>query len=144
MSLRKPGMSLDLVTEGAIRSPYSIFREFPLGKSTAEQCSIVTYVRLEAGDPAPRHAHAGWTINIVVEGSCRLEDFPDVVLGPGHILTCEPNLQYGPVIPGPQGVTLFEIFDRPETRPPIWSDPDDPVCVAYEEWLNTHTHIKKD
>ena len=50
----KLGMWLDTMTEDTTRSPYSVFREFPLGKSTAEACPIVTYVRLEAGEPAPR------------------------------------------------------------------------------------------
>ena len=135
---KRPGMSLDIVTENSIRSPYSEFREFPMGDLTTSSCPVVTYVRLEAGDVAPRHAHAGWTVNVVVAGSARLADFSDVELQPGHVLTCEPGLPYGPLVPGRDGVTLYEIFDRPEARPPIWSDPQDPVVKAYQVWLDEY------
>lgn len=137
----KPGMTLDMMTEETSRSPYSTFRNFALGKSEATNCPIVTYVRLEAGAPAPRHAHSGWTINVVIAGSARLGDFPDVELRTGHVLTCEPNLQYGPLVPGEQGVILFEIFDSADARPPVWEDPDDPVCVAYEKWLRDQGYM---
>jgi hypothetical protein len=135
----KPGMWLDEVSQGTTRSPYSVFREFPLGRSTAEGCPIVTHVRLEEGELAPRHAHGGWTINVIVAGSCRLEDFPDIEMRPGHVLTCEPNVQYGPLVPGVHGVTLFEIFDSPQARLPTWADPSEPFSAAYEKWLATHS-----
>jgi hypothetical protein len=134
-------MSLDVMAEETSRSPYSTFRNFAVGKSEAANCPIVTYVRMEAGDPAPRHAHGCWTINIVIEGSARLADFPDVELKSGHVLTCEPNLQYGPLIAGEKGVTLFEIFGSADGRPPVWDDPSDPVCIAYEKWLKEQGYM---
>ena len=142
MSTRsKTGMTLDVMTDEVSRSPYSTFRNFALGKSEAANCPIVTYVRMEAGDPAPRHAHGGWTINVVIAGSARIGDFPEVELTPGHVLACEPDIQYGPLIPGERGVTLFEIFDSADARPPVWDDPNDPVCVAYEKWLRDQGYM---
>src|SRR5215212_9457682 len=96
-SKKKAGMFLDVASEATTKSPYSVFREFPLGSATDQNCPVVTYVRIESHEIAPRHAHPGWTINVVIEGSCHLADFPDTELKPGHVLTCAPNVQYGPV-----------------------------------------------
>lgn len=134
-TLTRPGMTLAVATEDTTRAPYSVFREFRLGSANNPASPAVTYVRIEPHETAPRHAHPGWTINVVIEGSCRLADFPDIELKPGHVLTAEPNVQYGPVYPGPEGVSLFEIFDSLQARPPVWDDPNDPVALGYAKWL---------
>ena len=118
--------------EELTHSPWSSFREFRLGGPADHDCPAVTYVRIEPHQSGPRHAHAGWTINIVIEGSCCMGE---IVLAPGDVLTCAPNVQYGPLVPGPDGVTLLEIFDRLSGRPPVWDDPSDPLAADYEKWL---------
>lgn len=138
----KPGLLLDTATTATTRSPYSVFREFRMGGEKDTNCPAVTYVRLEPGDVAPRHAHGGWTVNVVVAGSCHIGDFPDMEMKPGSVLTSAPNVQYGPVIPGPQGVTLYEIFDSLEGRPPIWDDPDEPFSAGYAKWLEEQGLVK--
>jgi quercetin dioxygenase-like cupin family protein len=132
MAEKEPGVFLDNWKTNLTLSPWSSFREFLLGAKDASNCPSVTYVRLEPHQAGPRHAHDGWTINVVIEGSCRMGD---LALAAGDVLTCAPNKQYGPLTPGPNGVTLLEIFDKLSGRSPIWDDPKDSFSIEYQKWL---------
>ena len=127
-----PGMFVDDWNGGLTHAPETSFCEFVLGGDEDPDAPRMYYARIEADQSGPRHAHAGWTINVVLQGNCRMGD---IDLNPGQVLTCAPNIQYGPLMPGPEGVTILEIFDSALARRPIWADPESPDAKAYEEWL---------
>lgn len=83
----------------------------------------IYYIHMRPDQVAPRHSHPGWAVSIIVEGSCK---FNGVEYGPGEALLAEAGAVYGPLEPGPEGVTLFEIFEAEEKIDPQWEDPEDP------------------
>jgi quercetin dioxygenase-like cupin family protein len=104
MTEADPGIFLGNWNSEAAHSPWSTFREFRLGDERSLNCPSVTYVSAEPHQSGPRHAHAGWTINVVIEGSCRMGD---IELAAGTILTCAPDKQYGPLICRVAAATLW-------------------------------------
>ncbi len=129
---KQAGVFVGSWREELTHSPWSSFREFRLGGPTDLDCPAVTYVRIEPHQSGPRHAHAGWTVNVVIEGSCRMGE---IALAPGDVLTCAPNVQYGPLVPGPDGVTLFGDLRQVVGPPAGLGRPVEPLAADYEKWL---------
>ena len=64
-------------------------------------------IRMPANQYWPLHWHDCWTVVLVVEGSCTIGDWTFM---PGDIFLTIPSLEYGPMVIGPRGCRLFEIF----------------------------------
>lgn len=64
-------------------------------------------IRMPPNQYWPLHWHDCWTVVLVVEGSCMIGDW---TFGPGDIFLTIPSLEYGPLVIGPKGCRLFEIF----------------------------------
>jgi len=64
-------------------------------------------IRLPANQLWPLHWHDCWTAVLIVEGQCLIGDW---WMQPGDVFITEPSLEYGPLLIGPQGCRLFEIF----------------------------------
>lgn len=64
-------------------------------------------IRMPPNQYWPLHWHDCWTVVLIVEGSCLIGDW---VLEAGDVFLAEPSLEYGPLVSGPRGVRLFEIF----------------------------------
>ena len=80
---------------------------------------------------SPPHAHDGWAMTIVLEGSWTVGGIEQKA---GDITLAEPNVFYGPFEPGPDGVVGIEIFSSLQAVPPIWGEhANDPRVLAIGE-----------
>lgn len=68
-------------------------------------------IRLPANQYWPLHWHDCWTAVIVLEGQMMIGDWS---MEPGDVFITRPKLEYGPLVVGPRGVRLFEIFASAE------------------------------
>jgi hypothetical protein len=66
-------------------------------------------IRLPANQYWPLHWHDCWTAVVVLEGQMLIGDW---WMGPGDVYITRPSLEYGPLVVGPRGVRLFEIFGK--------------------------------
>ena len=71
-------------------------------------------IRLPANQYWPLHWHDCWTAVLVMEGQCSIGDW---WMQPGDLLIVEPSLEYGPMVIGPHGCRLFEIFAQAHLSP---------------------------
>lgn len=71
-------------------------------------------IRMPPNQYWPQHWHDCWTAVVLVEGSCCIGDW---WMEPGDVFLTVPSLEYGPLISGPQGSRLFEIFANAELSP---------------------------
>ena len=75
---------------------------------------LVPDIRLPANQLWPLHWHDCWTLVVIVEGQCLIGDW---WMQPGDVFITEPSLEYGPLLIGPQGCRLFEIFAKAHLSP---------------------------
>ena len=75
---------------------------------------LVPDIRLPANQFWPLHWHDCWTAVLVLEGQCLIGDW---WMQPGDVFITEPSLEYGPLVIGPQGCRLFEIFAKAHLAP---------------------------
>jgi hypothetical protein len=75
---------------------------------------LVPDIRLPANQIWPLHWHDCWTVVLVLEGQCLIGDW---WMQPGDVFIAEPSLEYGPLLIGPQGCRLFEIFAQAHLSP---------------------------
>jgi hypothetical protein len=75
---------------------------------------LVPDIRLPANQYWPLHWHDCWTAVLVLEGQCLIGDW---WMQPGDVFITEPSLEYGPLVIGPQGCRLFEIFAKAHLAP---------------------------
>ena len=66
-------------------------------------------IRLPANQIWPLHWHDCWVGIVVLEGQCLIGDW---WMQPGDVLITEAKLEYGPLLIGPGGCRMFEIFAR--------------------------------
>lgn len=66
-------------------------------------------IRLPANQYWPLHWHDCWTAVIVVEGQVLIGDW---WMQSGDVFITRPSLEYGPLVVGPRGCRLFEIFAK--------------------------------
>ena len=82
---------------------------FLLGDSDDAFQMLVPDIRLPANQLWPLHWHDCWTAVLVLEGRCLIGDW---WMQPGDLFITVPSLEYGPLVIGPQGCRLFEIFAK--------------------------------
>lgn len=70
---------------------------------------LVPDIRLPPNQYWPLHWHDCWIAIVILDGSCLVGDW---WMQPGDVLISEAGLEYGPLVSGPEGVQLFEIFAR--------------------------------
>lgn len=80
-----------------------------LGDEADDFQMAVPDIRMPPNQYWPMHWHDAWTVVLVVEGSCLIGDWWMQV---GDIFITEPSLEYGPLVIGPGGCRLFEIFSN--------------------------------
>lgn len=71
-------------------------------------------IRMPANQYWPLHWHDCWTAVLVVEGECCIGDW---WMEPGDIFITKPSIEYGPLLIGPKGCRLFEIFAQAHLSP---------------------------
>lgn len=75
---------------------------------------MVPDIRMPANQFWPMHWHDCWTVVLLLEGECRIGDW---WMKPGDVFVTIPSLEYGPMVVGPQGCRLFEIFAQAHLSP---------------------------
>lgn len=70
---------------------------------------LVPDIRMPANQLWPLHWHDCWTVVLVLEGACIVGDW---LMRPGDVFITEPSIEYGPLLNGPEGCRLLEIFAR--------------------------------
>ena len=75
---------------------------------------LVPDIRMPANQYWPLHWHDCWTVVLIIEGQCCIGDW---WMKPGDVFITIPSLEYGPLVSGPQGCRLFEIFAQAHLAP---------------------------
>ena len=70
---------------------------------------LVPDIRMPANQLWPLHWHDTWTLVLVPEGQCIVGDW---CMRPGDAFIAAPGLEYGPLLNGPHGCRLLEIFAK--------------------------------
>jgi quercetin dioxygenase-like cupin family protein len=119
-----PGVRLDRIAPGGKNGPDDAVLSQPLGNMNwmyewklgtpddAFQLAIPD-IRMPPNQIWPLHWHDCWVAVIVVDGCCLIGDW---WMQPGDVLIAKAELEYGPVVAGPEGVQLFEIFAQSHLR----------------------------
>ena len=81
---------------------------FRMGPDDDKDAPAVVMLYLPPGGVLPRHSHACYRLEVVVQGSMQAED--GAWLHPGDVRTSAPGEPYGPHTAGPQGVLSVEVF----------------------------------
>ena len=80
---------------------------FLLGGPEDDFAMLVPDIRMPPNQLWPLHWHDCWTVVVVVEGKCLIGDW---YMEPGDVFVAAPSIEYGPLLIGPMGCRLFEIF----------------------------------
>jgi hypothetical protein len=78
-----------------------------LGTATDDFIFAVPDIRMPPNQLWPMHWHDCWTLVVIVEGSCVIGDW---FMMPGDVFFAPPSIEYGPLLSGPGGCRLLEIF----------------------------------
>lgn len=71
-------------------------------------------IRMPANQYWPLHWHDCWTFVLILEGGCRIGDW---WLGEGDVFLTVPSLEYGPMVVGPEGCRMWEVFAHADLAP---------------------------
>lgn len=115
-----PGVALDRIKPGGKDGPGGkVLGDCPGGQTWMSVWKLGTEVepfqlaipdiRMPANQYWPLHWHDCWVAVIVLEGSCLIGDW---WMTPGDVLIAQAGLEYGPMLVGPQGCQMFEVFAR--------------------------------
>ena len=64
-------------------------------------------IRMPPNQLWPMHWHDCWTVVVPLEGGCLVGDW---YMQPGDVFVAAPSVEYGPLLIGPKGCSLLEIF----------------------------------
>jgi quercetin dioxygenase-like cupin family protein len=113
-----PGVLFEKLYPGGMKGPNNeVLRPLPGGQTWSDFIILggkedtfqlaVPDIRLPANQYWPMHWHDAWTMVLVLEGQCLIGDW---WMEPGDLFITEPSLEYGPLVIGPNGCRMFEIF----------------------------------
>ncbi len=71
--------------------------------------TLIPDIRMPPNQLWPLHWHDTWTVVLILEGKCVLGDW---YMAPGDVFITEPGIEYGPLLSGPHGCRLLEIFAK--------------------------------
>jgi len=120
-----PGITLDRMQPGGRFGPNDEVRwetpggqvwidTFTLGNANDDFQLTIPDIRMPANQYWPLHWHDCWIAVIVVEGACMVGDW---WMKPGDLMITAPGIEYGPLLNGPSGCQLFEIFAQDHLSP---------------------------
>jgi hypothetical protein len=87
---------------------------FHLGSEGAPFVMTVPDIRLPANQIWPLHWHDCWIAVVILEGSCMIGDWE---MHEGDLLISAAELEYGPLVIGPDGCQMFEVFAQLHLSP---------------------------
>jgi hypothetical protein len=113
-----PGVSLRRLYPGGMKGPNGeTANDIPGGQTWSESFAvggpeddfimIVPDIRMPPNQIWPLHWHDCWTVVVVLEGKCQIGDW---YMAPGEVFVAAPSIEYGPLLIGPMGCRLLEIF----------------------------------
>lgn len=76
--------------------------------------TLLPDIRMPANQYWPLHWHDCWTLVLILEGGCRIGDW---WLGEGDVFLTVPSLEYGPMVVGPEGCRMWEVFAQAHLAP---------------------------
>lgn len=85
-----------------------------LGEESDPFILAIPDIRLPANQLWPLHWHDCWVGIVILEGNCMIGDW---WMKPGDVLTTQASLEYGPLLIGPKGCRMFEIFAQLHLSP---------------------------
>jgi hypothetical protein len=114
------GVCLHRIQPGGVQGPHGEVTQqipggsawndnFAVGRETDDFMMLVPDVRMPPNQYWPLHWHDCWIAVVILEGSCVIGDW---WMQPGDVLVTAAELEYGPLLVGPGGVQLFEVFAR--------------------------------
>jgi hypothetical protein len=71
-------------------------------------------IRLPPNQMIPMHWHDCWTAVVIDEGACMIGDW---WMKEGDVFVAAPSVEYGPLMIGPEGCRLYEIFAQEHLSP---------------------------
>jgi hypothetical protein len=80
---------------------------FMLGTPDDDFIMCVPEIRMPPNQMFPMHWHDCWTAVALLEGKCMIGDW---YMQPGDVFVAAPSIEYGPLVPGPMGCRVLEIF----------------------------------
>jgi hypothetical protein len=92
---------------------------FSLGRPEDEWRYLIPDIRMAANQIWPLHWHDCWTAVVLLDGSLLLGDWQ---MKPRDVLIAEPGVEYGPLLIGPRGCQLLEVFARDILSPGGYGD----------------------
>ena len=115
-----PGVILDKMQPGGRFGPDNMVRKpvpcgfvfndyFMLGTPEDEFQMNVPDIRMPPNQVWPLHWHGCWIAVLVLDGSLLIGDW---WMKPGDLLISASDVEYGPVVNGPDGAHIFEIFAK--------------------------------
>lgn len=118
--LLSPGVSLERIQPGGRFGPAGeVLELFPGGRTWNDGFLIgsmdqpfqmlVPDLRMPANQLWPLHWHDCWIAVIILDGSCIIGDW---WMKKGDVLITAAGVEYGPLLNGPEGCQLFEVFAR--------------------------------
>jgi hypothetical protein len=113
-----PGVTFRRLYPGALSGPNGeTAHDIPGGQQWSESIMLgaegdavvmcVPDIRLPPNQIVPMHWHDCWTVVVVIDGKCLVGDW---YMQPGDVFVAAPSVEYGPLLAGPMGCRLLEIF----------------------------------
>lgn len=113
-----PGLWLDRIQPGGKDGPGGeVLSDFPggrvwtdswlLGAQEADRQMLVPDIRLPANQYWPLHWHDCAIAVVVLDGTCLVGDW---WMAKGDVLISAAGVEYGPLVIGPKGCQMFEVF----------------------------------
>ncbi len=113
-----PGVSLRRLYPGGMAGPNGETRnDIPGGQTWSEIVMLgneqddfiygMPDIRMPPNQIWPMHWHDCWTVVVILEGKCQIGDW---YMMQGDVFVAAPSIEYGPLLIGPMGCRLLEIF----------------------------------
>jgi hypothetical protein len=113
-----PGVTFRRLYPGGMKGPNNeVCNDIPggqtwseivmLGEPGRETVFALPDIRMPPNQIWPLHWHDCWTLVLVLEGRCLIGDW---YMETGDVFVAEPSIEYGPLLIGPMGCRLLEIF----------------------------------
>ena len=113
-----PGVTLRRLYPGGMAGPNGETRiDIPGGQTWSEAVMLGTEqddfimcvpdIRMPPNQIYPMHWHDCWTVVVVLEGKCLIGEW---YMEANDVFVSAPSIEYGPLVPGPMGCRLLEIF----------------------------------
>lgn len=105
---------------------------FALGTEDDDFIMSVPDIRLPPQQFFPMHWHDCWTVVVVIEGKCLIGDW---YMEPGDVFISAPSVEYGPLVPGPLGARVLEVFGDLSLSPGGYSPEyrDHPTMIGHKQ-----------